>query len=493
MSSRTVVVALVAAILLAAAAMLVISLPKGVGSAASVPVGDRVLDADAGAVVRLELTGGGRTDVIRTGRTPGTWDLVPAGLSDDRAWSLDATRVRDLLRVIGELRCAATPAGEAKIEPGGWAVKLVYADGSSAEIRLSPRVLAGQGLLAVRARSAPGVPPPGERLALVPDQLHALLAGQGARAWRERLVLAGASASAARVRLINRYGSVALSRVAGRWGVSEPVGAPADPQAVARLLAALDGLQAARFYDEALPDSATGLDQPAARLIVELDWRDTGGKPVSVVRDLSIGGPADAGGRNLFASVDEGGGQRTLLAIDAAALSKISLDPGAYITRPATALSALDIGHVVLATASGAEPGRERAWRRSPEGWVELLPDGRTVLLQAPQSAEINGLVAFLTSQAPGTVRLDAAPNVESLASIRLGNAQGDPLEDVEVLAVTEPSATPLVLRSGRVSRLYAAPPALLEAMVGPRLPKAKAGPAPAAGGGASPTKDINK
>ncbi|MBL8990106.1 MAG: DUF4340 domain-containing protein [Phycisphaerae bacterium] len=493
MSSRTVVVALVAAILLAAAAMLVISLPKGGGAAPSVPVGDRVLDADVGAVVRVELTSGGRTDVIRAGRTPGTWDLVPAGLSDDRAWALDAGRVRELLRVIGELRCSAAPSGEAKIEAGGSALKLSYGDGSTAEIRLSPRVLAGQGLLAVRGRTAPGVSQPVERLALVPDQLHALLSGQGARAWRERLVLAGATASAARVRLINRTGSVALSRVAGRWAVTEPVGAPADPQAVARLLATLEGIQAARFYDEALPDTSTGLDQPAARLIVELEWRDAQGRPVAVSRDLSIGGPADAGGRNLFAAVDEGGGQRTLLAVDAAALSKISLDPGVYVTRPATALSALDIGAVTVATTGGSSPTVQRGWRRSPDGWVEVLADGRTMLLQSQQAAEINGLVAYLTAQAPSAVRLDAVPNVEPLATIRLANAQGEPLEEIEVLAVTEPSAAPLVLRSGRVSRLYGAPPALLETMLGERLPKARAGPSPAGSGGAGPAKDINK
>lgn len=493
MSSRTVVLALVTAILLAGVAMLVVSLPSSKSASPSVPVGDRVLDIDTGRLASIAISIGGRTDRIVAGKVPGSWQLEPAGAVPGTVWSLDPARVRELVRLLSETRAIAEPAPGAGIDSGGATVTITYDDKSVQTLRVSPRTLAGQGLIAVSG-SRPGISPSSgstaERLALVADSLHSLLAGPGPRAWRERVLLPGVASGASRVRLINRTGGLALARVGGRWSLTEPVASAADPAAVTRLLATLEAMQAVRFYDESIPDSATGLDSPDARIIIESDLASTeeganNPRINTTTREVAIGGPADASGRNLFAAMDQG---RTLVSIDAAALSKLRLDPAKYIPPGATATAPADVGLVMLAmyARDGTSP-REKGWRRTADGWVELRPDGQQVLLRPNDAAEVNGLIAFIATAAPVGIVFETPMGYEPLAAVKIAGHNVEPLDELELATTSGPQGG-FIIRSGRVYRLYAAAPPAIDAFLGDALRKPAA---KSAGNSGSP--DPNK
>lgn len=527
MSNKTLLTAIVVALGLGLVTLLVLRKPGGGGAGAAesglIEAGARVLEVDASRVMAVVVapsgTPGAGTRVERDAQ--GQWRLRSSGAAQGPAWRVDGERVRNLLKILGTVVTVARPAPGAKVGDGATVVTLEL-DGAGAApgqgnivLRLSPQVLGGQGLIEVTspaanvpagpgagtsaAPAAAGTAGPVTRLGVVASSLHALFQGEGVRAWRDTALLPGVMAEASRVRLVRGDRSLALARVQGAWGLTEPVASPADPGAVQRLLTALEGARIARFMDELAPGARaqTGLDAPAARVVIESDVREVSGAADqatvrTVTRELVIGEALDATGKQRYASLDGGA---TVVAVEAASLAEIKVDAGAYLSRVATTAAGADIGLIMLEGAPAA-PGAggvapatvgpvNMGFQRGLEGWYELRPDGTRIMADPGRAAGIAELTKFLTTEPAAEVFVGEPTGYQAIGRLTLRTAGDSPLDEVEV---GRHAGAGVALKSGRVTRTYARTPELLKVVLGPIEPLPGE-----PGGGSGPARDINK
>jgi len=526
MSNKTLLTAIVVALGLGLVTLLVLRKPGGGAGAAEsgvIEAGARVLEVDASRVTAVVVapagTPGAGTRVERDAQ--GQWRLRSGGAAQGPAWRVDGERVRNLLKILGTVVTVARPAPGAKIGDGATVVTLEL-DGAGATpgqgsvvLRLSSQVLGGQGLIEVTSPAA-NVPtgpatgtsaPPAAagpaglvtRIGVVASSLHALFQGEGVRAWRDTALLPGVMAEASRVRLVRGDRSLALARVQGAWGLTEPVASPADPGAVQRLLTALEGARIARFMDELAPGARaqTGLDSPAARVVIESDVREVSGGAEqatvrTVTRELVVGEALDATGKQRYASLDGG---TTVVAVEAASLAEIKVDAGAYLSRVATTAAGADIGLIMLEGvpagpgAGGAAPATvgpvNMGFQRTLEGWYELRPDGNRIMADPGRSAGIMELTKFLTTEPAAEVFVGEPTGYQAIGRLTLRTAGDSPLDEVEV---GRHAGAGVALKSGRVTRTYSRTPELLKVVLGPIEPLPGE-----AGAGSGPARDINK
>jgi hypothetical protein len=490
MSSKGVIGALVLAVSLALVTMVVVLVQnRGTGPGPSVPAGERVLsDFDAARVVSLSITSPGQgTDLVERDGPGGEWKItLNAGTGRARAWAADSERVRSVLRVLGETRAVGAPDAKGTIGEGGISVRIGVEPGAGGKaggaangeegwmLRLSPRSLGGQLLIGVSRAGEKGR----ERLALVTDGLGNIFAPPGARSWRKTQMLPGVAASASAVRMVTPEASLALARSGQKWSLKEPVSAPADPEAIRKMLATLEGVRIARFFDESGPDSAAaGLESPVARVVMALEQRRVGANDVevsSVDRELVVGGRADPAGNTLHASIDGG---RTVVAIEAAGLAGISTDPTRWIAAQALDLQPADIQKILIAgraadhAATGGTSGTSPAaptptneeYRRTLEGWNEVRPEGALVLLDARRGEQVGGLLNALTAAPAQAVLLAEPTGYQAMGTLTVTSRDGTN----EELALGRSAASALVIRTGKVYRGYANVPDLLRPVMG--------------------------
>jgi len=505
MSNRTLIIALLVTLALALVTVLVIRANRSpiVGW---VPIGERLAELDSGRVrlVRVATpTGPGQSEIAEMTRdAAGIWILslttrsaqggTPADQRWPTTWRVDASRLVSAFRLINDTRAAATPDAKAALGTDPVRVEFVLDDGSSLALGLASRRLGGQGLVEVSTTdptNAPSGTPSGDkppeptRLAVVSESFHAFFTSPGPRSWRDPTLLpdlATGTHTPSRVRLIGKESAVALSKVGSRWALQEPVPAPAEPEVIKRLLSTLEGLRAVRFVDDApgTPPTQAGFDTPLAQIIVERDDPGAEGRsPGTIRREIVIGAAADAGGRELFATVD-GGNSAVIVASES--LSKLRTDAEPWIALAASGVTSADVGAIhyqpvttpnatPAAPAPGAPvptspPALATLFSRDLDGWSETRPDGSKVKQSSDRADQIAALLAFVNATPARSVTLSEPPGYALAGTLTLRSGASDPLEELTVARAAQPG---IVLKTGRVFRIYPQPPELLRVLLG--------------------------
>lgn len=464
MSTKAVIGWLVVAILLGLG--VVLAFRGGSGAGAGIAIGDRVLSFAPSAVRKVTVGpagAGAAPDVLeRSVAATGEW-LLRLGTAGGSAvaWPVPGAQADSLLSLLTEARAAALPQRGAELGQMPTEVLIERLDGGPITIRLAERTIGGMGLMEIVTRGDSGET---TSRAVVDDRLHQLVRDRNIRNWRDRTAMPWARADASRIRLESSNKVLALGRIEGRWSLREPVAAPADQAAVQSMLNTLAGAEIAEFIDDGAPGIATGVDQPRSRVVFEIDRNDpvaaTDRPAMNTIRySLDIGGPADGTGERVFALID---GER-LVKLNAVSLSKLSLDPGAYLSVHPTSLTPAGIGMMVLERLDqkGVPTDDGRVLKRSLDRWVDLGQDpaGAPKALTDDELKDIAAAISFLTgadipAAAPRPeTRLDAPEAYRAGARISLRSLDDAPLADVEI-GMSTVSALAAV-RSGNVYRVY--------------------------------------
>ncbi len=464
MSTKAVIGWLIVAIVLGLA--VVFTLRGGGSGTGGVAKGGRVLSFGPSAVRKITVgpAGSGSVpDVLeRSESAGGEWLLRLGGTSASAVlWPVPGAQADGLLSLMTETVAVSVPSREATLGEMPTEVTLERADGAAITIRLAERTLAGMGLIEVSTRGDDAGATTVR--AMVSDQLHQMLRDRNMRNWRERKAMSWARGDVSRVRLESSNKVLALGRIDGRWSLREPVAASADHSAVQAMLGTLASAEIFEFIDDGAPGIRTGVEQPKSKVAVEIDRREPGAgdeQPrVNTKRHtMDIGGPADGTGEKVFALID---GER-LVKLNAVSLSKLTLDPGAYLSPNPTSVTAAQVGMIVLERldASGAPTDDGRILKRSMERWVDLgqMEGDAPKALTDEEVKDIGAALAFLSADSAAgetkpEVRLDAPEGYRAGARISLRSLDDAPLTEVEV-GMSTVSALAAV-RTGNVYRVY--------------------------------------
>lgn len=449
---------------------------------------------------------------------------APGGSGVD--WPLIESRVQAFVQKLQETRCVSTPQDDASIvEKGGSAaggptvIRLIFGaagvngapsgTGGTArtvQINLSATTLAGTGLVEViddrpegTAAAATGAgggagggsaKPGVARLAIIDDWLQRVSATPGPRAWRDPIALRMARADVSRVRLESAVPGglrvVSIARVDGRWGLREPVSAPADREAVVKLLGTLASVNIADFLDNGPGGADTRLDRPVAQVTLEYDQRAINNATGNVATQTqtnrlelggaaALGAAAGGGADRLYARID---GER-VVTVDAKPLAALAADPASFVWPfPTTQLPA-DIGTVLLevrtpeggsiepsATSPGASQGAsppasadnlQRVLRRNLDKWGRVNADGSESPLVDDSRTQVEDLLGFLTGSStspvkPSAIALSTPARFVQFGRVSLLSLGAGALEQIEV---GESGAGLITLKTGPVYRTY--------------------------------------
>jgi hypothetical protein len=497
MKTRSVIVWLVIAVLLGLATLwLVRSGGAGRGPAA-VAQGQTVLPFSMTGASRIVVAqSDGWTDELTRSETDGSWRLRvgrPAQAIDPEAvgWPIAPARISGLSRSLNELRAAA-PAGRdaalgekptvvtidlpaAPAAPGTSGSAAGAAGPTTATIRLAERTIGGTGLIEVEHA--------GKTVRAVVDSVvHDVFRSPGPRGWRDAAVFQGAAARSSRVQLSNPTQALALGKVEGRWRLGKPVSAPADGEAVQRLLAVLDGVQVADFLDSGGGTASTGLEKPSGRITLEADTRGVDGATSRQSDELVLGSPGDASGTRVFASLNAS----WLLMVDGRTLASLSMDPATYVWHAPTSSTGPDIGEVQLTKTGGGGT----TFKRTLERWSQVKPDNTEMLLAEGDLKAVDAMVAFLTgadrsaspasgSSPAGSMEVTFTPKEgsEPAGTIRLRSMGGADLETIDVSRVPPNSVS---FKTGEVWRTVTmdrVPKLIVDLWAGPAPTKPAVGP----------------
>jgi hypothetical protein len=440
----------------------------------------RTLDPAVVASMSVQWTSGESASIERS-VVPGVWVLRSGGKGgrpDDAHWPVGMSQVRGVLRLLADLDKVAPSEG--KLSTPGTVVAFRMVDGAEHKLTFGEATLGGKAIILVDG------PPSTLRLG---DARLAGLFQDGLRAWRQSSALitgagdASNSGEVSRVRLQTIGRQVTLGQVNGRWGVQAPVAAPADQGTCAKLLQTLGALAIQRRIEEALTDSATGLDNPTAMIDTESDFRIPVGGDIArrtLLQKLTVGGAADSAGTKLYATIraewkdpakgaPEAAWGPALVTISRAELNQLSAQAPPYFSRQSVQTPAADISGFVLA--GDESPMVDNAAKdvnassrqvhivRTLDGWRYKPDQGELRVPSTSAATQIDALVRLLVERPADGQDLQAPADTKGVARVSLESAGGA----AEILGVGVAQVTPqgkppqvaLVVRNGPVFRVY--------------------------------------
>ncbi len=427
MSRVGVIVALVVALVLALAGFMLLRPPSG-GS----PHAGPLLNVEASKITEIRIAAPGAEPQVARRLPGGSWVII---LGNAEPWPATGERIRPALRILSTLEPVRPAERDAEVVDFV-TVTLTQEDGAIRTLRLAPRSLAGAVLVEVDT-------PSGVRRAWVDADISGMLVGTGLGEWRDRSAMGGLDGDVSRIRL--RLGGeggadLALGRIEGRWALTSPVAEPAEPDAVARLFRLIGDTGVVDFLDQG-PPAGTGLDTPAAVLVLESDHRDPS-DPARVTtrqRTLEVGRISDISGRNVFArlsgqSGSRGGGSGAwsrVVVLNGQPLAEITTDPARYIARKALQTPAADIGRLVVTDETGQS--RKGGFTRSLDGWRRLDGAGLGLALAPADGPGLQAMLDILTAAQADAVLLRQPPDVTWAATIEVQSLGNMPLARVRL------------------------------------------------------------
>ncbi len=432
MSRIGVIVALALAGALAVLAMLVLR-PRPTQAPAP------LLQFDPARAVALEFRpdAGSPTRVQR--QPDGEWTLAPLDRPNE-AWPAAATQVRAALRILSRLTPTRTSD---ESPPRASEIRVVLDDARTLTLRVGANALAGQ-VLAERTG-------PDAARGWIGAELVDVI--RDVPAWRDVAALPGIGPETSRITLHSASGSLALARVQGRWALREPVAAPADAQAVARLVSRLSSTRIEEFLNAPAPPEA-GLDSPQAQATIEGDLRDPN-NPAAITtirRTLSIGRTKDLSSKSAYARIEGVGSSPRDAVISASTLAELTTDPAAYVSRVSLAVPPAEIGAITLTA-----PSWSRTFQRTLDGWTLSTGTGQPATRIPDQDPVLAQLLDSLAVANCEQAQVAGAPSSGIRAEI--SSAAGTPIASLTLAA--QPSANGqidrLVVANGPVLRSYSA------------------------------------
>ena len=443
MLGRALLISLAVNLVLGAAILLSIVLGSRPQQAGIVE-GPPPLRLEALRLVRVERPG---AEPLTAERTPLGW--VGRRGEDGPAMVLDADRILASCRLLRD----GLRAAESQDEP-------------TDPLRIELSTETGAALIELGEPGLGGVAPARlvmddhEPMAMTASaELYRLWAG-GFDGWRPRTVFAGMGENASRLTLGVGQTKLAVARSAGRWGITYPVSAPADADAVRAVLASLASMRVL-----ARPESGAraGLDRPVAELTVEQDARVTVGGEVRVETtrwSLTIGAQSDIDGEARFASISARRVARTpqgtvevaswgpeLIEIASDDLRGISTDPSGVVARRAVQEPSADV-RVIEIVLSGSESGD--AYRRELGRWRSGSAGG------SPSAETVRWLdrtLAWICDRSADEAVFFVPDGWRDIATLRVRGAQGS--HTLFVGAIDLPSGVVVGIGDGTVWRVY--------------------------------------
>jgi len=368
---------------------------------APTPQGLEVAPVEPSRIEHIRVTGDAIPDGSATRESPGVWTItLEAGAA---SWPASTPAVRSALRALAEI-ASLEPGPPAEFIP---ATSLTLSDDAGAERRFdfAPAVIGGRRAVTIDARAT----------VTAPARLSGAITDAGPAAWRDPLAFPGVDANVTRL-LITQAAtddepprSVEIRRAAGRWLITAPVTARASEKAVDAAIARIAAAEIERFVDEPLEPELTALDTPVFTITVVNE---------SETRSVRFGAQSGASGLERFAAAAD---SDAVFVVDTALLRELRLDPAAYTDRRVTPTPAADVAAIVVSH-EGAEDDLRA--ERTLEGWSA-----------SSERFEPAALLELLTSAAGVTVEFEPPTGWTPLATVRLEDLAGDPL-DVIVIGV---------------------------------------------------------
>jgi hypothetical protein len=416
----------------------------------------------------------GKSAAIERSQVPGVWVLRQSGAGADPPWPVPGSRVNGAVHLLSEID--AIPPSEGGV-PAGMTVTVRTRAGAEHKLTIAEAVLGGKALVLVHG--------PAESVRLA-DADVAKMFKDGLRAWRDSGVLEASAGDASnpgevsRVRLQTVGRQITLGRTKGKWGVREPVAAPADNAACNQLVEHLGQLAVQRLVAEQLADSATGLNNPTAMVECDSDFVVTSGDGTArrvLLQKVTVGGPADATREKLYARVSaewmdpatrksEPLWGPALVVLNRSDLNTVRAEPSVYLSKLSTELPAADVTAFVL-TASGdsmtvgskASESRRVRVVRTLDGWRHKPEQGEPRVIAPTEATRLESFIRLLTDQPADAVGLEPPRDTSPMAMVSLESGLGaGPELGVGAAEVTPPgkaAQTALVVRSGPVFRVY--------------------------------------
>lgn len=352
----------------------------------------------------------------------GSTDAIPV-------WPIDAAQPRALLSVLGALVPVAD-AGVSAMPADYMTLRLQLADGGERTLALAPTSVGGRRL--ARADDGP--------IVTIDKDIYEALTAPGPRGWRETRVFRSVGAETSRITIEQPGLAIELARVQGRWSMRSPVRAPADEEAVARLLDDLANLRITEWADRGNIAEII-YDRPFLRVRVERDRAvvdSDGSRAVDTDAEVfAVFGHIDLAGAQRFAIVGEPGGPAI---VDALTLGRVLPLADSLVSRAAVESHSSRIAEIRIE----ADRSAARVYRRTLDGW-------RSDTGGAPADEAANELLSLLTVEVCDDVMFDAGRATEPIASVRLIGFDGGDLAAVTVAR----DAGGLIVTTGGVHRRY--------------------------------------
>ncbi|MBX3377415.1 MAG: DUF4340 domain-containing protein [Phycisphaeraceae bacterium] len=436
MSKAAVIVALILAMGLGVAALLVTQ------AGGNPSVAGPLLTFDPASVTELRVVyaDGSEQAVVRAGS--GWMVVLRTKAGAEKEWPAATTQVHAALRIFANL-VPEQPADGKVVEPAG-TLRVVAGDGAH-ELAIGSQRLGGRVLVQA-----------GDRAAWLDASIAEMLIDTGIRAWRSPAALPGLGMDASRISVRGHAGGeVSLARIQGRWALREPFAEPADPEAVHRLLALLAAVRVEDFCDNGAP-ADTGLDTPAATLIIESDSRDAAGRSTTTRQAVSVGRAADVAGRTVIARLERSGEAAfaDTVILHGEPLAAINADPLHYVARRALQVEPSEVGQLIVRRAFVEGSCAVVGFRRTLDGWETRCGEEAWRVASADDVKLVTSLVDLLaTTPAEMVTRRGTAEEsaLSAAATVEAFSLGGTPIGRVDL----DVEATRLVSLTDRVRRQY--------------------------------------
>lgn len=357
---------------------------------------------------------------------------------DGERWPVATTRIRGALRLIGEMSVGSEAEGEELV--GGVVVRLTTPAGEGV-VRVGSDVVGGKGW--ARLEGEGGAP----RVAVVDGGFTRLFTKQGLLAWREPVPMLPLPGETMRLKVVAGGLGSEVTRVKGRWGMTVPVGAPADGEFVQAAIARAHGMKVTRVLTAA-EASGLGFDEPTAVVVSETR---VGGGGMSVVQEAVIGNAADVSGESAYVRgrgvwVEGDGKERAawgpvVFVVERSSIERLTADPRAYVSKRAVESPAADVLRVVVRVGGG-----EREYRRELNGWS--VKEGAV--------GEVGALVGLLCEKDAGMPALAEPTGWRAIAEVELSGSGGALAKVVVGEGKGAKGERVLVVKTAEVWREYA-------------------------------------
>ncbi|MBS0197194.1 MAG: hypothetical protein JSR77_10590 [Planctomycetes bacterium] len=470
MNARTALISLAVVLLLASATFVALRAPAP--ATTTTPQPTWLAGIDAVPLQRVEFLRDAAPAVTVEKGAGGVW--ICSADKSQPPWPADDTPMRAMTRLLSDAAPAPAKPGPAAAKP---TVVLTTADSRRFAFSAVDNPLGESSLITLDD------PPGASSSRPVKAGLAKAIEPAGVlAAWRTSSVFFMRAQSSATLHLETRGAGISVEGTGKRWRLTSPVTTRADPDSCLALSQAVGRLSAARLLGTPDAQARTWADTPTTFVTVSIPPRPGTDETKTLVQELRVGGPADARGDNLLAVVSAiwvEGQTRTpawgpmLVAIDHAAIEALVPEPTAYLARQTLAIPAADVSALRLARCDddpldvsaqfpGAAPDKlatgpfsRVVLARSIDGWTKSTQQSTPAI--APGQDTIDALVKLLAQDAPTGLLLERPANTECLAALLLSGPSGDAADILGIGAIANQK---LVVRSGRVFRVYEGPAA---------------------------------